>query len=506
MSLQKGFLRGPQVKPDSWLVFNGLLLSAAMTFVFYFFFLYFAEAFRKTLSDIHSSVLLMEKNDVRFHGYSLALLSSVIGQSFGLRLILQNLKHPKNAKTRISQRLSLQTVEVTLWYWLLWCTKLLSMLGILYTAISLQHELNIQKHIGYVFFLFSIGWFFNNWLNSYRIFRQTYFKWLFGALLYLVMSTLIFGNIRLIDHNVLNSYIRDRHPEYKYEMQVAETMSFQKNYWPREAEKLYLIHTDEGTKIVTRQTDRLPWDIYNPETSEIIQYALDSYSVYAKSRVKFIIIADERVSLREVQYLEQVLSVRGVSEIIYHTVEQYGNYSHDYSLYKRSGIPKQLKPSCNKVKQQVDSLKALGYSAKQIKWPNFGCYRLTATMNENRVLISQNGRGLTLNNTPISKQALLVALTGLVEKYKGDISFLYQPDPDLSFKQYISTRDIMIQSVILNRYRYAKDTLRMNYEFRSDRFREYNQQHKHQRADEQYPISILELTGWNLEFYKFLKK
>ncbi len=506
MSLQKGFLRGPQVKPDGWLIFSGVLLSAVMTFIFYFFFLYFAEAFRKALSDIHLSVLFMEKNDVKFHGYSLALLSSVIGQSFGLRLILQNLKRPRHLKTRLGQRLSLQTVEVTLWYWLLWSTKLLSVLGIFYTAISLQYELSIQEDIGYIFFLFSIGWFFNNWLNAYRIFRQKYFKWLFGALMYLVMSTLIFGNIRLIDHNLLNSYIRDRHPEYKYEMQLAETMSFQKNYWPRTVERLYLIHSNEGTRIITERVDGLPLDIYSSETLQRVQLSLDSYGQVERTRLKFIVVADKRVPFQDIQYIEQVLATTGISQIIYHTVEQYGKYTHDYSLYKRSGIPKELKPICDHVKQQVDSLKALGYSADQMKWPDFGCYRLTKILKENRVIVDQDEKGLRLNNTSIDAASLLVALTALVEKHHGEINFLYLPDPGLTYGEYISTRDILMHSVILNRHRYAKDTFQIQYQSRSDRYRPYNNQEKYQIIDQEYPISISELTGWNLEFYNYLKE
>lgn len=506
MSLQKGFLRAPQVKPDGWLIFSGMLLSAAITFAFYVFFIHFTEFLRHTLTEFEETIVFIEKTDAHFYSYSLALLASVIGQGFGLRLLIQNLKGPSHFKTRLSQRVSLQNIETTLWYWLFWFTKVFSALGFLYISISLQYKLNVRAELGYLFLLIPLVWFLNNWLHLYRLFRKNYHQWLLGAFGFLLISTFIFGSIRLIDYELANESMKKRFPEYKYEMQLIETMSLQKNRRSRNTEKIYLIYTKEGTKLVTENADSSPLALTSPELAERIRYSLDTHSEYLRNNIKFVLTVDVRTPLRDLLYIEEQLAIQGVTDIIHRTVQKHTKYPPEYPVFKRSGLPKRLQPPCDDVKHEVDSLRNLGYAARQIRWPEFGCYQLTWALKQNRVMIAQDKDGLRLNNRLIRKEELLSVLTALVEKYEDDLIMLYKPTVDIDFQQYITGRDIIMQSILLNRHRFANDELGVSYEFTDREYFDPRKSEKYQQIFKRFPLRILELTEWNLEFYNYLKE
>ncbi|MCE7993861.1 MAG: hypothetical protein HEP71_17875 [Roseivirga sp.] len=505
MSLQKGFLRGPQLKPDGWLIFSGALLSAVITFAFYFFFLYFAEALRKALSDILFTILLMEERDVKFHGYSLALLSSVIGQSFGLRLIFQNIKRPADAKSRLNPRLSLHIVDTTLWYWLYWCTKLLFVLGIFFTAISLQYDLNIREDIGYVFFLFSFVWFLNNWLGAYRILRKNYFKWLFCAFLYLILSSVVFGNVRLIDHNTLNQYIKRSYPEYRYEMQLAESRTQIGLRRFRPNTKVHLIWNGIEAKVLFRKSDLPPLRINDPLVHKKVNQIRSSLAEVEQDYLRFIIAADTRIPTSSILAFEHVLSTNGVDKVLYRTSVKNSKYPWHFPLFQRTGFPKLISPECLVAQQTLYDFKRAGHKANQIEWPDVGCYRLISFLQENRVLVKNDSSGLRLNGTPVGEQELLNILANLIDKYEGDLNVLYQPHPDVSFAEYLKGRDIIYQSYIANRKKYALDKYGLEYEY-ADRYWDPRLRDQYRDIRWTYPIAILELTGWNLEFYNYLKE
>ncbi len=506
MSLQKGFLRGSQVKPDGWLIFSGTVLSIVITFAFYFFFLHFSEALRKALSDIQFSILLMEESDIRYHGYSLAFLASVIGQSFGLKLIFQNLKRSPNPKTRLNQRLSFHVVDTTLWYWLYWCTKLLFILGIFFIAISLQYHLNIREDIGYVFFLFAFVWFLNNWVNTYRILRKKYFKWLVVAFSYLVISTLVFGNIRLTDHQWLNEYIKNSYPEYEYEMQLVKSRTQTTLRRRRFNTEVHLIWDKGETKVLFQKYDSKPLEINDPVIPNIVNHIRASFSPVEQHQVRFIITADARTPVSSILAFEHILSVSGVSRrVLYRTSVENSRYPWHYPPFQRTGLPKFISPDCKTAQQTLDDFTKAGYKADQIEWPVFGCYRLFSGLEGNRVLIKSDSSGFRLNDTPMSEQELLSILTRLIQKYEGKFTVLYQPDPEVNFARYLKGRDIVFQSYIANRKRYAREKYDLTYEYNDD-YRDPRTMDAYRDIRWTYPIGILELTDWNLELYEFLKK
>lgn len=505
MSLQKGFLRGPQVKPDGWLIFSGIILSSVISFCFYAFFVYISEVYRSTLTEFTDSLLLLDSKDVRFFGYSLALLASVIGQGFGLKLILSAISRNQSFKSRFGLRLNIHNIRFTLWFWLFWVCNWLGLIGITYTSLAVQYELDIRAEVGYLFFLLPLVWFLNYWLSAYRIFqKRKRLQYIIGAFLYLCASTLIIGNVRLVDYEQLNDIYSGTFPEYSYNMQLPESRTQLRIRSRRLSEKVYLIWDGVETKVLFHESDLTPFGINDPLVPEKINQIKQSFSEVEQDRVRFIITADTRIPTSSVLAFEHILSTNGIERVLYRTSVKNSKYPWHFPAFQRTGLPKLISPECPVARKTLDNFKQAGYQAYQIEWPDFGCYRLMGFVKGNRVLVKVDSGGLRLNGTPIEEQELLNILTKLIAKYEGNLNVLYQPHPDVGFAAYLKGRDIIFQSYIANRKKYALAKYGLEYEY-TDGYRDPRLSDQYREIQWTYPVAILELTGWNLEFYKYLK-
>ncbi|GAB5526004.1 MAG: hypothetical protein Roseis2KO_38760 [Roseivirga sp.] len=325
------------------------------------------------------------------------------------------------------------------------------------------------------------------------------------AFSYLAISMLVFGNIRLVDHQWLNDYIKKSYPEYEYEMQLVTSRTQTILRRRLLNTKVHLIWDQGEAKVLFQKYDLKPLQINDPVLHNIVNHIRASFSIVEQHQIRFVIAADARIPISSLLAFERVLSVNGIHRVLYRTNVENSRYPWHYPPFQTTGLPKFIHPDCETAKQTLDSFRKSGYKAQQIEWPDFGCYLLISYLTENRVLVKSDTGGFWLNDTPMSEQELLITLTRLIQKYQGNLNVLYQPHPEINFTTYLKGRDIIFQSYIINRNRYAQEKYGLEYDY-TDGYGDPRAEDIDRDIRWNYPIAILELTGWNLEFYNYLKE
>lgn len=352
MSLQKGFLRGADIEIDHWLIATGILLSAIISFCFYAFFIYISEAFRGILLEFTSSLLLLDESDVSFYGYTLALLASVIGQGFGLRLILSAINRNRQFKRRFGLRVNMHNIRFTLWLWLFWVCDWLCMMGVISSSLEVHYDLDIRAELGYLFFLLPFVWFLTYWLQAYRIFqKKKRLKWIIGAFLYLCVSTLIIGNIRLVNYEQLNEQYSSTFPEYGYKMQIAESRTQSRIRRAASSTKIYLIWDGHEAKAVFSGFKSISFVLQDSAIAKRIQSIKESFTEVERYNIKFILTVDTRIPTSSLLAFERILSENGIHQVIYRTSVENSKYPWHYPPFQRTGVPKFLGPDCSAAKK-----------------------------------------------------------------------------------------------------------------------------------------------------------
>ena len=502
MSLEKGFLRGPEFRLTGWHIFSALVISSFVALLFHGLFVFVREALRIGISQ-PSRVHWLGASELQIYDTALAALSGAIGQGFAIVALFQYVSHRSPFKTRLSQGILRGQTNITLWAWLFFTGEFLIAFAIIYAVFELHYDLDMKEDFWMLIWGAPLVWFLNNWLHGYRLLRKQHFKWLGMSFLHWIALTFILAEVPWTDYDSIERNIRNWHPELRYEMEFAEGQSLLTKTW-RTKTSLYLIRQDTSTRILLEGSD-WRWRDKAVGFDELTQLLTHAYFPERDFYRRTTLTIDARVPLKDVLRLERVLKRFEVDKIYYTLAIKNSKYPWQYVKSQRLGMPKRLPWPCEHAKSNLDSLKQLGYKARQIRWPELPCYIVPQVMEDNRVLISQTQEGITLNNLVINPHLLLDKLTQLRKKYEQDLVVLYRPAPDLNFGDYIEGRDLIFQSTILNRIQYSHDEHGFEYEYCEHNSCDYANRGYYDWLHRKYPNYLVELTNWNLELYNYLK-
>ena len=506
MSLKKGFLRNSNLHISPWLIVNGVLLGTLMSIIFYGLLVQLAEFFRLMQGVFRYGITLMSFEDIRFYKYALAFLSSVIGQSMGLQLMLRSIPKAKTGKARLSQKLLLHQVESTYTYWLFWVGRWLFIMAIVLCCTSTTYFINVREELGYLFFLLPLVWFLNNWLHAYRILRHRFYKYLGCAFVYLLLNTFAISHLSVGQHEAVNEKIVESYTEIEHHMELPETVAYQYQADDYETDIIHLFW--QHGKVMAYIEDK-GW--YNHLEHPIpIE---EAYDLYLKEHVidrwypfHIVLSIDKYVPHSAVLKFEDTLYALGIKEVTLRSTPKNSSLPWHYSGFRYSGLPKNLIGNCEIIPQYLDSMKRIGYEKDELAWPNHPCYEVGRALEGNRILVKQLGDEFWLNNSPISKGELTEKLIALVKLRPGKFTVFYEPDLKASYDQYMKGRDLIMNAFLVNRRAYYAQKFDGDYQY--ERLTWYgSKKHPSQlKTEAVYPIKIVELSGWNLEFYQLLKE
>ena len=500
MSLQKGFLRAPEFRLTGWHIFSALVISSLVALLFHGLFVFVREAMRIGVMNYNEVVLLLNQQELHIYDTALAALSGAIGQGFAIKILLQHISRKTPPKIRHSQRFVRDQTSYTLWIWLFYVGKVLSLLGILYAAFHIHYDFDLLREFWVLIWGIPLVWFLNNWLNIYRLLRKQYFKWFFMGLIHWLVISLMLGRYQWTDNEAIENTIKANTIELRYEMQYAEAQSLlTKEYIPDAV--FYFVYQNDQAKVILDDYWWKDRPVSLNGLQPLFNVAFDNRWGFHKA----VLIIDAKVPLKEVLRFEKELARSDVHKVFYNLAIKNSKYPRQYANMMRWGMPKWLPRLCEDERSNLDSLRQLGYKAAQIRWPEWFCYEMPFILQENRVLVGRTKEGFTLNNSAIGYQVLLDKLTQLRKKYERDLIVLYQPAPELSFGEYIEGRDLIQQSAIKNRVRQAWAEKGLDYKYCEGSFCGYPNQDYYESLHQKFPTYLVELTGWNLELYNYLK-
>ena len=501
MSLQKGFLRAPEFRLTGWHIFSALVISSLVALLFHGLFVFVREALRLGVRDATKIVLPLNSQDLFIYDTAMAAMAAAIGQGFAIIMLFQNIGHKTPFKTRHSQRTVRDGVVFNLWMWLFWVGKLLSIMGIIYAAFHIHYHINLQRDFWVLIWGIPLVWFFNNWLHSYRLFRKHYFKWLGLGFFQWLLLIFFLGKFQWVNYESIKQTIDQTRIETRYDMEFGQAQSLLRIDVEPEA-IFYLVWLNEEPRIIL---DNRMWrdkSVGFDKLTEFLEHAFDPRWPRHKAELTI----DSRIPMEYVLRFERALRQNKVDQIHYRLSIQNSRYPWQYAKYKEWGMPKILPQPCEDTRSHLDSLINLGINAKGLIWPDFPCYDVALAMKKNRLHVGRNKQGYTLNYHDISYQELMDKLTQLRKKHEEHLVVFYQPALDLNFGEYIEGRDLIYQSAIKNRVQLARDAYDFEYHYCEGYWCDFRYKDYYALLSNKYPTHYLELTGWNLELYNYLKK
>ena len=501
MSLQKGFLRAPEFRLTGWHIFSALVISSLVALLFHGLFVFVREALRLGVHESNEVVLLLSPKDILTYDMALAALSGAIGQGFAIMVLFQHISHKSSFKVRHSQRTLRDQTSFTFWVWLFWVGKLLSLLGIIYATFQIHYDFDLKKELWLLIWSLPFVWFLNNWLHAYRLLRKQYFKWFVGGFLHWIIVILLLGHFQWTDYKAIEKNIKGYRIENRFNMEFPAAQSLlRKDRAPKDI--IYMAWQNSKPQFILDSWEERDKPVgYDGLELLLHKTFYSEWGNYQRAEL----IIDSRIPLKEVLRFEKALREANVYKVYYTLSISNSKYPWQYANVRNWGMPKWLPRLCEDERSNLDSLKQLGYKAGQIRWPEWFCYEMPFILQENRVLVGRTKEGFTLNNSAIGYQVLLDKLTQLRKKYERDLIVLYQPAPELSFGEYIEGRDLIQQSAIKNRVRQAWAEKGLDYKYCEGSFCGYPNQDYYESLHQKFPTYLVELTGWNLELYNYLK-
>lgn len=111
---------------------------------------------------------------------------------------------------------------------------------------------------------------------------------------------------------------------------------------------------------------------------------------------------------------------------------------------------------------------------------------------------------LLLNRQEVDNNTLREVILSLFQKHRDRSLILFKPNLEISFGQYLTTLDEVRSTIIELREAYAMLEYGFDYDFH---YRHYTRQEESEMIkdiEDQFPMHIILLKGWDLELYNYL--
>ncbi|WP_421977185.1 hypothetical protein [Roseivirga seohaensis] len=503
MALRKGFLRTEKFELNRYLLFTWFAYLLAISVSLYLVFVYVGEIILITTTR-PLFALPIEDSEIRFYSLFLAGLSVVAGFGLSSELVLRTSERGSNHITKFNHRLIRNTLGFNTWSTLSVITRVLGIYALIGTALHLGYSLKLDGKYRFIFYGILVVIFLNNWLESHRLLKQNYFKYLGCSALIVTLITFSLAKIFPLNHDLLNRSIKKHSIYVQYDFDLPEVKSYQRLRSRYGNTRLFLLPQLGSNLPKTLNFNGTSINEISPDS--LANYVQNIDPIFPK---EFELFVDKKVSLTQVMNLRELIDKVFNSPKISVRVSGIDDELPEPAtiLYNRTitGVfPFQT--DCSVEKEFVSSLVKKQIKPSQVRWPEIDpCYAVAEYSKYNRVLLEVFEDQLKLNGTIISKDLLREIVISLFQKYEDRALILIKPNTDISFGRYLSAIDEVRSAIIELRVASAL----VDYGFEYDFFNAsvgYRYYEEYDLVEHRYPLNIMILTGWNLELYEYLKK
>ncbi|WP_339699894.1 hypothetical protein [uncultured Roseivirga sp.] len=500
MALQKGFLKASKFELNRHLLFTWFIYLLAISVSLYFVFVYVGEII--LITTTHPLFALpIEDSEIRFYSLFLAGLSVVAGFGLSSQLVLRTSERSTNRSVKFNHRLIQNVIGFNTWSTLSIISRVFGVYALIGTTLHLGYFLRLDGGHQFVFYGILVVIFLNNWLESHRLLKQNYFKYLGWSALIVTLLTFTLAKVFPLNHGLLNEYIKKHSIYTQYNFDLPEVKSYQRLRSEYRTPRFFITHSSElGLPKILSYTRG---GLFETPHGSLANY-IEKVNPYSSNELELFI--DKKVSLTQVMSIKTLIDKQLNHPKISVRVSGLDDELPEPAtiLYNRAitGIfPSQT--DCSAEKKFLSSLVKEQIKPTQVRWPEANsCYAVANYAKYNRILLEVSEDQLKLNGTIISKALLRETVISLFQKYEDKALVFIKPNTDISFGSYLSAIDEVRSAII--ELRVASGLLDHGIEY--DFFNASVDYEENRSVENKYPLNIMILTGWNLELYEYLKK
>ena len=509
MTLVKRHLhRTNGIIPKNWL-WTGILLSMAISIVFYGIAIHLKETLRIFTYYFGKNLLVLSATEEYYYNFFYACLGSLVGISFGFTFYFQNSKLGHSYQLRLRQNNVINDFRTHTWHSLNWTFKVFTSTGLLFLSLLLHHEISFFKEFKLFFILLLITWFLSFWPSLLRIYGKRTYKWMTISLLAVILNSFLLTQLstpdpKKINHNLLKNTI-----EYNYRIEVPETNAHKKlDRWYRFIDIFVGYKKDSSDSSVHFAGD-YEHRIYNEISLRKIRHYLlqkiDKLDEYERNSARVALHIDKSIKLSKVRQLLDSIKNMGIRNVIYNTSPIDSKYPYNYQFMDHVGFLTHIPPDCNYIIHEIDSIRNAGYSSNQLYYSDWYCYRAADIPKHNRVkvTITENNE-LFLNHSKITQGYLNDFISRFMLKYKSNYLILFDAHDSCSYEKYIQVLDILQLGVINLRTIVSLNKYNKKYRYNRDSWNPDNNWMR--EIEDNYPSRIMILNDADKFLYEFVKE
>ncbi|GAA0893962.1 hypothetical protein GCM10009122_36420 [Fulvivirga kasyanovii] len=454
MPISKGFLRSSSGYFNRQWILTGILLGLLTALVLYAFSIQFMELFRLFAYELMGNVIILKQGEIVFYNFFYAAIASIVGASAGLQFLIQNSIRWSEPKLKVSAFLILKNQYFNIWNWLYFYGKAFILAGILFWTLPIHYDIDFYSEYYYFFIAFALLMYLNLWQDMYRLLRRRLLKCIFITTVLIIANCLLITRLNIVDHTKINTIILSKTISYKYRVTPPKTEAMDINSDFGTVKSHIYIGFSQYTDTLTPRI--ILKDYKSSHFSSVDQQDLVYYLKEESDRVDAYFAEDHIVALHIdgavkmhfVNELKDILKANNFRRIRYVSTPRFSRYPANYPGFDKYGLNILLPVNCDFITGQVDSLKALGYSGSQVRFPDLPCYFGAEIKNYNRVKLDINPDSLLLNGNPVTPQHLSSFVYSLFKKYEQNALVLLKINPESTFEQYMQAMDLLRKPVL----------------------------------------------------------
>ena len=505
--MTKGYLRNTKDAIAKQWISTGILSGLCVALVAYGLTIQVKEAFRLFTLSFHSNLLVHTVDEDLFYKVLYALISSIIGCSFAIKFIVHKSRNRRNFKIRIRQSHAINDQNYNTGFWIYWVSKVFTLTGFWYISMPMQYDISFYDDFKLFFILLVVVWFLNLWLNMHQLLGHRTFKWMGIALGIIIVNSFLLTHLNIVDSDKINNNILRNTIAYNYRVNKPTAMSYNGRDRRRSLKIPMYLGFSKQTNKATVVAEYGYGDHKVLSMDEVSKFLINEKNYVnriERDQMYVVLHVDSLMPYHLVQQLKQNISQGRVNELVYATPPAYSKYPNDYPPHHNIGIHERLPWDCSRLVTQIDSLKALGYTAGQVRFSKWHCYRSIRLSEYNRVKVNIGPKGeLTLNKSVIKPEELKNFLIKFVRKYKANFVIIFDPDDSCTYGQYIHIKDIIRSSIIYVKNEIAIERYGNPYDISRD-IRDPDH-YWMKDIDKEVPMNILDMNPADKALYEFVK-
>ena len=169
-------------------------------------------------------IWILTSDEVKFYNRFFAA-TSLINALGSTSSFISNRPNYLNGSIR-ERTQTLNDSRVLNWTFVMWATELGSVFGIFFVASQLFYEFSLYSEYWFLFILFVVVLYLQQWTNFRRQFKSLSTKLFFPATMCFVILTFALGSINFIDYISLNQRVLSKNPYHKMIINKPQSKSY----------------------------------------------------------------------------------------------------------------------------------------------------------------------------------------------------------------------------------------------------------------------------------------